>query len=74
MLKLKPKYLSKNGRREFVVLTVEEFERVIDALEDAGLARAMREAQIRNANSPKDTLEEVKRRPKVSSARPKKTR
>ena len=28
MLKVKPEYLSKRGRREFVVLTVEDFERM----------------------------------------------
>lgn len=62
MLKLKPEYLSKNGRREFVVLTVEEYERVREALEDAEDLRILREARRRNADSPTYTLAEVKRR------------
>jgi len=35
MQKLKPQYLSKNGRAEFVVLTVEDYERMKQALEEA---------------------------------------
>jgi PHD/YefM family antitoxin component YafN of YafNO toxin-antitoxin module len=62
MLKLKPEFLSKSGRKEFVVLTTEEFERVKEALEDAEDLRILREARRRNANSPTYTLSEVKRR------------
>ncbi len=35
MLKVKPEYLSKRGRRELVVLTVEDFQRIKAALDDA---------------------------------------
>ena len=62
MLKLKPEYLSKNGRKQFVVLTVEDFERVKEALEDAEDLRILREARRRNANSPTYTAAEVRKR------------
>lgn len=62
MLKLKPEYLSKNGRKEFVVLTVEDYERVKEALEDAEDLRILREARRRNAGSRTYTMAEVKER------------
>lgn len=65
MLKLKPEYLSKNGRREFVVLTVEDFQRVTEALEDAQDLRILRDARRRNEGEPTFTFAEVKRRLKA---------
>lgn len=62
MVKIKPEFLTKNGRREFAVLTMKDFDRVIEALEDAEDLRILREARRRNANSPTYTHEEVKRR------------
>ena len=44
MLKIKPEYLSKNGRPEFVVLTVEDYERMKQAMEDADDLRTLRQA------------------------------
>jgi hypothetical protein len=62
VVKIKPEFLSKNGRREFAVLTMKDFDRVMEALEDAEDLRILREARRRNADSPTYTLEEVKRR------------
>jgi PHD/YefM family antitoxin component YafN of YafNO toxin-antitoxin module len=62
MVKIKPEFLVKNGKREFVILTARDFDRVIEALEDAEDLRVLREARRKNANSPTYTLEEVKRR------------
>lgn len=62
MLKVKPEYLSKRGRREFVVLTVEDFDRMKEAIEDAEDLRALREATRRNAKSRYYTPEEMDRR------------
>ena len=61
MLKLKPEYLKKNGRNEFVVLTVEEFDQIKEALEDAEDSRILQEAKRRGAKSPTTTLVEMKR-------------
>ena len=69
MVKLKPEFLVKNGKRAFVILTARDFDRVIEALEDAEDLRILREARRRNANSPTFTLEEVKRRLGISPSR-----
>jgi PHD/YefM family antitoxin component YafN of YafNO toxin-antitoxin module len=72
MLKVKPEYLSKRGRREFVVLTVEDFDRMKEAIEDAEDLRALREATRKNAKAPYYTAAEVERRLRSRSTRSKK--
>ena len=62
MLKIKPEIWTRNGGEQFVVLSMDDFEKVQEAIEDAGLSRILREARRRNANSPTYTHEEVKRR------------
>ncbi len=62
MVKVKPEYLSKRGVREFVVLTVEDFDRMQAAIEDAQDLRTLRESTSKNAKAPYLTSEEVKRR------------
>lgn len=62
MLKVKPEYLSKHGKREFVVLSVEDFNRMTEALEDAHDLRDLRQATSRNAAKPYYTPAEVTRR------------
>ncbi|HVT89901.1 MAG TPA: hypothetical protein VHD56_13690 [Tepidisphaeraceae bacterium] len=62
MVKLKPEFISRNGRKEFAVLTIKDYERVMEALEDAEDIRILRTARRRNADSPVYTLNEVKRR------------
>ena len=71
MLKVKPEYLSKGGKREFVILTVEDFDRMKEALEDAEDLRALREATLKNAKSPYYTPAEVERRLARGSTRKK---
>jgi hypothetical protein len=70
MLKIRPEFLTKNGRREFVVLTTEDFDRVIEALEDVEDLRILRRARRRNVGSRTFPLNEVRRR-LVSAARAK---
>jgi hypothetical protein len=65
MLKIKPEYLTRNGRREFVVLTVEDFDRITEALEDVEDLRILRAARRRNAAAPTYTPAEVRRRLKA---------
>jgi PHD/YefM family antitoxin component YafN of YafNO toxin-antitoxin module len=72
MLKVKPEYLSKRGRREFVVLTVEDFDRMKEAIEDADDLRTLRDSKRRNARKPYYTLEEVERRLRLRTGRKKK--
>ncbi len=72
MLKVKPEYLSKRGRREFVILTVEDFDRMKAAIEDAEDLRTLREATRKNAKAPYFTPEEVDRRLGTRSSRKKK--
>ena len=55
MLKVKPEYLSKRGKREFVVLTIEDFDRMKEALEDARDLRDLRRATRANAGKPYHT-------------------
>jgi len=73
MLKVKPEYLSKRGRREFVVLTVEDFDRMKEAVEDAEDLRTLRQAARKNAKAPYYTAIEVERRLRMGSSRKKKT-
>jgi hypothetical protein len=61
MLKLKPKFLKKNGKPEFVILTVEEYRGLKGLAEDAGLSRIMKESRKRQAGSPRTSLEQVNR-------------
>ncbi|HEX4792354.1 MAG TPA: hypothetical protein VH370_01095 [Humisphaera sp.] len=72
MLKVKPEYLSKRGRREFVVLTVEDFERMKEAIEDAEDLRALRQATARNAKAPYYSAAQVDRALRTRSPRRKK--
>jgi PHD/YefM family antitoxin component YafN of YafNO toxin-antitoxin module len=74
MLKLKPEYLTRNGRKEFAVLTIEDFERVKEALEDAEDLRILREARRRNAGLPTYTIAEVKQRLGLVRSRGRKAR
>lgn len=67
MLKVKPEYLSKNGKREFVVLTIEDFNSMQEALADAADLRDLRKATKSNATQKYHTAAEVKRQ--LSAAR-----
>jgi hypothetical protein len=74
VLKVKPQYMSKGGRRQFVVLTVEDFDRMMEALRDAEDLRALRQATARNARAPYYTPAEVDRRLRAVSTRRKKSK
>jgi prevent-host-death family protein len=62
MLKLKPQYITKSGRREFVVLTVKDYQKLTEALEDAEDSRILRKSKRRQADAPTISLDEMKRR------------
>jgi len=61
MLKLKPVFLKRNRKTEFVVLTARDFSAIEKLIEDAGLSRIMKESRTRQAVSPRTSLRQMKR-------------
>lgn len=62
MIKLNPKFLSKNGKKEFVVLPYEEFVAVQEILEDLEDLLDLRQAKQEDGDQPSISLEVVKER------------
>ena len=61
MLKLKPEFLKKNGKNEFVVLTYGDFKRVQELLEDAEDLKSLRAAKARQNGASRISLAQMKR-------------
>lgn len=61
MLKLHPEILVKNGKKEFVVLTYEEFLAVQERLADADDLIDLRKAKLAEGKKKAIPLSEVKR-------------
>ena len=59
-LKLHPEFLEKNGKKEFVVLTYEEFTALQEVLEDAQDLLTLRTAKAAEGDSPTLSLDELK--------------
>lgn len=57
-----PSYLEKDGKREFVVLPIEEFEELQAYLEDLEDLLELRQAKAAEGDAPTVSLEEIKRR------------
>jgi len=62
MLKVKPEYLSRHGQRQFVILTIEDFDRMREALDDARDLRDLRQATRSNAGKPYYSSAQVEER------------
>ena len=62
MRKLKPEFLKKNGKTEFVVLTREDYESFTQMIEDAQDVLLIRAARKRNGSSDGISLNELKTR------------
>jgi PHD/YefM family antitoxin component YafN of YafNO toxin-antitoxin module len=62
MITLHPRFLSKNGKREFVVLPSEEFSALQEALADAEDLRELRAAKPSEVDAPTLSLHDVKAR------------
>lgn len=60
MLELHPEFLIKNGKKEFVILTYEEFMEIQTRLEDLEDLEDLRQAKNDQTNEPSFPLEEVK--------------
>ena len=74
MLKIKPEIWTRNGREQFVVLSMDDFEKVQEMIEDEGLARIMREAKRKEAKAPTISHEEMLRRLGIKPPRRRKAR
>ncbi len=61
MLNIKPELWTKNGGEQFVILSLRDFEKVQEAIEDAGLARLLRRAKERDTGGPSTSLAAMKR-------------
>jgi len=62
MMNIHPNYLKKDGRVEFVVLSVEEFQSLRDHLEDMEDLLDLRNAKAEEGDAPTVTLDELKER------------
>lgn len=61
MIELHPKFITKNGNKEFAVLPYEEFVKIQDLLEDLQDLQDLRTAKKEEKNSPSVPLSEVKK-------------
>ncbi len=60
MIEIHPSYITKEGKREYVVLTYEEFTKIREMLEDYEDMRDLREAKTSEGDEPTIPLEELK--------------
>ncbi|MDJ0659279.1 MAG: type II toxin-antitoxin system Phd/YefM family antitoxin [Crocosphaera sp.] len=60
MIKLHPEFLTKNGKKEFAVLSYEEFLKVQEILEDLEDLEDLQQAKEEEKDSPSYSLDEVK--------------
>ena len=61
-MKIKPEIWTKSGGEQFVVLTLADFEKVQEAIEDAGLSRILREAKRKEVGAATTSLADVKKK------------
>jgi hypothetical protein len=61
MLKLKSEIWTNSKGKRFVVLPEDDFARLSELIEDAGLSRIFREAKAADTNEPSIPFTEVKR-------------
>ena len=61
MVELKPKILEKDGKKEFVILTYEEFKKIQEELLDYEDLKMLRKAKQEEANAPTISLNEAKK-------------
>ncbi|RUA18432.1 MAG: type II toxin-antitoxin system Phd/YefM family antitoxin [Clostridia bacterium] len=60
MIKINPQILTKNGRKEFVVLSYDDFRKIQEELEAYDDLRALRQAKVREQDAPTVSLEQAK--------------
>ena len=62
MLKLKPEFLKKNGKTEFVTLSARDFSAIEELIQDALDVRILEKARREDDGRPGISREELKRR------------
>ena len=68
MITIRPKILEKDGKKEFVVLTYEEFIKIQEELEDYEDLKELRKAKYEEANAPTVDLKEAKKKIRIRIA------
>lgn len=71
MLKINPELWTRNGNEQFVILSLHDFEKIQELIEDAGLSRFLRRAKRRETGAATVSLAEMKRRLGITGPRPK---
>jgi PHD/YefM family antitoxin component YafN of YafNO toxin-antitoxin module len=61
MIEIHPNYIQKEGRTEFVVLSIEEFQSLREHIEDMEDLLDLRNAKVEEGNAPTVALDQVKR-------------
>jgi PHD/YefM family antitoxin component YafN of YafNO toxin-antitoxin module len=61
MITLHPEILKKNGKEEFAILNIEEYNSLIEYLEDLEDLVDLRKAKEENKNEPSISLEETEK-------------
>ncbi|MDZ7702863.1 MAG: hypothetical protein U5L04_00070 [Trueperaceae bacterium] len=61
MVELHPEFLKKDGKKQFVVLTIEEFEALQEVLADAQDLLELRAAKAEDNDTEDVSLEDVKK-------------
>ena len=74
MVKHKPEVWSRNGKQKFVLLPYDVYQAMREQLEDAEDLRLLLAAKKRQANSPGISLQEMKRRLRLTRRRTAKSR
>ena len=61
MIDLKPQVLERNGKKQFVILSYEEFVKIQEELENYADLRILREAKALEGNVPSSSLQDAKK-------------
>ena len=61
MIKIHPRVLEKNGKKEFAVIPYEEFIKIQDELDDYESLKALRAAKHKENDAPTVTLGQAKK-------------
>lgn len=61
MIKLHPKILEKDGKKEFAVISYEELMKIQEDLDDYESLKALREAKTKETNAKTVSLKEAKK-------------
>jgi hypothetical protein len=72
VLKIKPEIWTKHDGKRYVMLSLQDFEKIQDIIEDAGLSRLLRESKQRQAGAPNISHQQMKRMLGITAPRKRK--